>query len=118
MKEKLTEHFTYEEMTKTDQDLPNDPNDFQLHQLLHTARVLERVRSRCGFPIPINSGFRSPEVNHAVGGKSNSYHLDGRAVDIDIYGMSVGKVDMLETALWHEHPVELYVRSSFIHVAY
>lgn len=118
MSRRLTDHFSYDEMTSTDQDLPNIPDDFQYHQLLHTARILERVRARCGFPISINSGFRSPEVNKAVGGKPNSYHLDGRAVDIDIYGMSVGKVDMLESALWNEHPVELYVTSSIIHVAY
>ena len=33
-------------------------------------------------PIIINSGFRSPEVNKAVGGASNSNHLTGCAVDI------------------------------------
>ena len=38
-------------------------------------------------PIIINSGFRSPEVNRAVGGAPNSNHLTGCAADIRVYGM-------------------------------
>jgi len=43
---------------------------------------LERLRSNCGFPIHINSGFRTPEHNSEIGGKDSSAHLRGRAVDI------------------------------------
>ena len=38
-------------------------------------------------PIIINSGFRSPEVNKAEGGASNSNHLTGCAVDIRCLGI-------------------------------
>ena len=38
-------------------------------------------------PIVINSGFRSPEVNKAVGGVSTSNHLTGCAVDIRCVGI-------------------------------
>ena len=39
------------------------------------------------YPIIINSGFRSPEVNKAVGGVATSNHLTGCAVDIRCIGM-------------------------------
>ena len=38
-------------------------------------------------PIIINSGYRSPAVNKAVGGAPNSNHLIGCAVDIHVSGM-------------------------------
>ena len=38
-------------------------------------------------PIIINSGFRSAEVNKAVGGTPSSNHLTGCAVDIRVCGM-------------------------------
>ena len=38
-------------------------------------------------PIIINSGYRSPEVNKAVGGVTTSNHLTGCAVDIRVLGM-------------------------------
>ena len=44
-----------------------------------TARVEE--------PIRINSGYRSPQLNRAIGGAPNSNHLTGCAVDIRVSGM-------------------------------
>jgi len=38
-------------------------------------------------PIIINSGYRSPEVNKAIGGVPSSNHLTGCAADIHVYGM-------------------------------
>ena len=44
----------------------------------------EEMRNEVGeYPIIINSGFRSPEVNKAVGGATLSNHLTGCAVDMD-----------------------------------
>ena len=44
-----------------------------------TARVEE--------PIRINSGYRSPQLNRAIGGVAGSNHLTGCAVDIRVSGM-------------------------------
>ena len=38
-------------------------------------------------PIRLNSGYRSPQLNRAIGGASNSNHLTGCAVDIRVSGM-------------------------------
>ena len=45
--------------------------------------VFEPLRKWVGGPIKINSFFRSPELNKAIGGSSKSQHCEGRAIDID-----------------------------------
>lgn len=79
---KLSNNFTLEELSKTDTGFINVPNateaDF-LRQLC--IYVLQPIRDEFG-RIKVNSGFRCKAVNDAVGGKSNSQHKKGQAVDI------------------------------------
>lgn len=82
----LSAHFRLSEFTLSGiaerRGIANVPNDFQLENLQRLAMALERVRSNLNnAPLLISSGFRSPEVNAAVGGSRFSAHLDGRAVD-------------------------------------
>lgn len=107
-------------MTHTDTHLPNTPSDYELYNLLYTCRILESVRNKFGYPIPISSGYRSKVVNNEVGGTLNSYHMDGRAVDIDTSSMSSEKIDRLESILWNYNPVEIirYRTKHIIHVAF
>lgn len=44
--------------------------------------VLDPLREAYGKPITVNSGYRSPELNKAVGGSATSDHMQGRAADI------------------------------------
>ena len=46
------------------------------------SAVLDPVRERFGLPIYVNSGYRCPRHNAAVGGVSASQHLKGEAADI------------------------------------
>ena len=50
--------------------------------------LLEKIREAAGGAVTINSGYRSPEHNAAVGGVSSSQHLYGRAADIVVEGAS------------------------------
>ena len=50
--------------------------------------LLEQIREAAGGAVTINSGYRSPEHNAAVGGVSSSQHLYGRAADIVVSGAS------------------------------
>jgi len=91
---RLSEHFSLAELTKTKQHIANVPNEAQVENLRRVCRWLERLRKRWNDkygdgddPIIINSGFRSPEVNKAVGGVPSSNHLTGCAVDIRCIGM-------------------------------
>jgi len=52
-----------------------------MRALLRSAFGMEGVRTLLGAPIIISSGYRSPEVNKAVGGAKNSQHTKGEAVD-------------------------------------
>lgn len=83
---RLTKHFTLEEFTrsKTAEKLgiKNCPNKSAIMNLEYTAKQLEKIRDYIKKPIIITSGFRSPKLNKAVGGVKNSYHLKGRAADI------------------------------------
>lgn len=58
----------------------------RLHSLMDNC--LDPIRSLWGKPIGVNSGYRSPELNRAVGGKPTSQHLRGEAADI-----TTGSVD-------------------------
>lgn len=44
--------------------------------------VLQPLRTAVGVPMPVNSGYRCPELNAAVGGVPTSQHLKGEAADI------------------------------------
>ena len=50
--------------------------------------LLEQIREAAGGAVTINSGYRSPAHNAAVGGVSSSQHLYGRAADIVVEGAS------------------------------
>jgi len=90
----LSEHFTLRELCKTRTGIENVPNEAQVENLKRLCQWLEQLRRRWNNlygegddPIIINSGFRSPEVNKAVGGVPTSNHLTGCAVDIRCIGM-------------------------------
>ncbi len=84
---KLSEHFTYEEMvasaTAKRLGLSNAPDAKSLDNLKRLCQdVLEPLRVKWGRPIVVNSAYRSPAVNKAVGGAKNSDHRFGAAADI------------------------------------
>lgn len=75
--------------------IDNMPNKTQRHNLYKVCRLFDLIRTNFGVPIGISSGFRSVELNEAIGGASNSQHcaLNGAALDIDadIYGRVTNK---------------------------
>lgn len=50
---------------------------------LVAEKIFEPLRNYVGKPIKINSFFRSPDLNKAIGGSSKSQHCKGQAIDID-----------------------------------
>jgi len=81
----LSPHFTLEELTASQTaarlGLDNTPPPEVVDALTRTAMGLEGVRTVLGAPIIISSGYRNPDVNHAVGGQPNSQHQKGEAAD-------------------------------------
>lgn len=82
----LSTHFTLYEMCKSSTaeklGIENVPNCEQIVNLFRLSKELEIIRRKFGKPIIVNSGFRCPALNKAVGGVPNSDHLFGSAVDI------------------------------------
>ena len=64
--------------------IENEPNKEQLKNMkLLAEKVFEPLRLEVGGPIKVNSFFRSPELNKAIGGSNKSQHCHGQAIDID-----------------------------------
>ena len=93
---RLSQHFTLGELCKTSVKTAdgNIPSHVHIENLKRLCGWLEMLRDEWNLrygegndPIIINSGYRSPQVNKAVGGAANSNHLTGCAVDIRVAGM-------------------------------
>jgi len=58
--------------------------------IVHPALLigLQALRDVLNKPIKINSGYRSPEHNKAIGGASNSLHTLGLAADVVVEGVT------------------------------
>lgn len=82
----LTPHFTLAELTASAKaqtlGLDNTPPPELMPRLVLTAEMLERIRSTLRVPITVTSGYRSRQVNQAVGGVTSSDHALGHAADI------------------------------------
>lgn len=96
---KLTENFSLAEMVKSEtalrKGLDNTPGDVEIENLKRLAEnVLQPVRNAYGKGVKVNSGFRHPDVNAAVGGSRTSDHCKGMAADIEIPG--VANADLAE----------------------
>ena len=84
----ISKHISYREgvysITATRLGIDNTPNDEQLDNMeLVAEEVFEPLRAYVGGPIKINSFFRCPVLNTAIGGSSKSQHCKGQAMDID-----------------------------------
>ena len=77
----LSPHFTLEELIATQhRGIDNTPPQEARDNLVRLCGLLEEVRYLVG-PMHINSGYRSPELNVAVGGQPTSQHCEGLAAD-------------------------------------
>jgi len=84
----ISKHISYKEgvysRTATRLGVKNNPNAEQMENMITIAEeVFEPLRMWVGGPIKINSFFRSPELNKAIGGSGKSQHCHGQAIDLD-----------------------------------
>jgi zinc D-Ala-D-Ala carboxypeptidase len=87
----LSPHFALAEFlisqTAAREGIDNTPSAVVVSELRMTAELLERVRTILGeHPILISSGYRSPQLNLAVGGVVDSAHVWGGAADFTVPG--------------------------------
>lgn len=85
---KISKHVSYKEgvysITALRLGLKNDPSNDHLYNMIKVSEnVFEPLRTHVGGPIKINSFYRGPELNKAIGGSAKSQHCHGQAIDID-----------------------------------
>mgnify|MGYP003154385153 FL=1 len=97
----ISKHISYKEgaysNTAIRRGIDNNPDPKQLQNMkLVAEKVFEPLREHVGKPIKINSFFRCPELNKAIGGSSKSQHCNGQAMDIDDTYGNMSNADMYE----------------------
>ncbi len=118
-------YFTIEELTRSDtaarRGLDNTPTPAALRKLHElTEAVLDPLRQAWGRPIHVNSGYRSPAVNKAVGGAANSQHTLGEAADITAGSPALNK-ELYELAVRLRLPYDQLIDERgyrWLHISY
>lgn len=118
-------HFTIEELCHSDtanaRGIDNTPTEEvkeNLQELIEN--VLDPLREAYGKPIYVNSGYRCPALNKAVGGVSTSEHQSGRAADIDTHDYNENK-KLFELAQELNLPFRQLIDESnlsWVHISY
>ena len=125
----LSANFTLKELTKSDTatrlGLDNTPDDEALENLKTLCeKVLQPVREHFGKSVTVNSAYRSPESNAAVGGSKTSDHCKGMAADIEI--VRVANADLAQWIMDNLEYTQLILEfytpgipdSGWVHVSY
>ena len=104
----ISKHISYKEgvysATAIRKDIDNKPNKDQMANMkLIAEKVFEPLRKWVGGPIKINSFFRCPELNTAIGGSHKSQHCKGQAIDIDD---TFGRVTNADMYYWIKHHLD------------
>lgn len=124
--EQLSKDFKLSEMTASTtavlMQIDNTPPKECVDRLrILCKEVLQQARDTYGKSIHINSGYRSKELNKAVGGQANSYHLKGQAADLHVETEKDGY--LLSALLLRSNLTDLVIlekrgRKIWVHVQY
>jgi hypothetical protein len=125
----LTNNFSLKELTVSDvavrKGIDNTPNDECIANLkLLAENILQPIREFYEKPVKVNSAYRSPDVNTAVGGSKTSDHCKGQAADIEIAGVDTADLAnyIADTYKFTQIILEFYTPgvsdSGWVHVSY
>lgn len=96
---KFSKYFKKEEFDSKD----GAPMPYEVKKnIRELAKNLDVIREYIGKPIHVNSGYRSPDHNIAVGGVTNSFHMIGKASDIHVKGMTTTELKNIIEKLINE----------------
>jgi hypothetical protein len=90
----ISKHLSLGEVSRSEtakrREISNTPSGEHLENFKKLAEnIFEPIREHFGVPIHISSGYRSKELNSAIGGSLSSQHCQGEAIDIDMDGTSI-----------------------------
>ena len=127
VKKKISEHFTMFEIINSDTAIAKKIDNRPTAQVVTNAtalikNVLEKVRIHFNSLVIVNSIYRSPDLNKAVGGavdkngKPKSQHCFGQAADITVKGHSIQEVfDYIKKNLIYD---QLIHEGTWVHVSF
>ena len=125
---KLSPNFTVAELSKSitalNRGWDNTPPPFAIENLqLLCTHILQPIRDHFGKPMTIQSGYRSPNVNRAIGGAFNSQHMIGQAADIEISGVSNADIWRFAVSLDYDQVIAEHLTlanpsDGWVHVSY
>lgn len=119
---KLSEHFSLEEMTVSQaaarHGIKNIPGNGELDNLkLLCSKVLEPFRDLVG-PLKVSSGFRCVQVNKLIGGVATSQHCKGQAADLIPYKTSIKEAYLALTKSAIPFDQAIFEFGSWVHVSF
>ena len=125
----LSANFSLHELSKSETALrmgfDNTPDEEATENLrLLCEMVLQPVRDHYGKGVKVNSAYRSPESNAAVGGSKTSDHCKGMAADIEIPGVANADLAqfIMDNLSYTQLILEFYTPgipdSGWVHVSY
>ena len=99
---RLSKNFTLSEVTRSNTarrlNIDNAPKNEHLKNMQRLiTNLIQPMRDELG-PIRVTSGYRSPELNRAIGGSKKSQHSKAEAVDIQFW--SEGQMDNQKIYNW------------------
>lgn len=105
---KLTSSFTVGEFACND----GSPALFLCPALVNKC---QEIRNGLGKPVTVNSGYRTPTYNNAVGGANNSMHMYGMAADLSCKSVSIATlVQVAQKAMGERGGLGVY--KTFVHI--
>lgn len=117
----LSQHFLLKEFQVTNQKLNNDIPKELIGKAVFLAMKMEQVRKLLGSnPITINSAYRSPAVNKAVGGVANSQHALMEAVDFTChkFGTPYDVAKVLAAKFGELNYDQLIYEQTWVHISF
>lgn len=117
---KLSNNFSLSEFTVSDTakklKIDNTPTPEVIENLrLLCQNLLQPLRNKYGKPMSINSGYRTPKLNEAVGGSSTSDHQYGKSADVKVEDPRKLMILLRDMGLAFDQAI-LY--PSFLHLSY
>ena len=121
MDDKISRNFRYSEFSKSDTatrlHIINAITSIEVRDNIKALvdYILQPLRDEWGGPLFINSGYRCPELNKAVGGVPTSQHVKGQAADVACTDpIALARLATKMNLIWDQ----MIVYPSFVHFSY